>query len=114
MSAGHRHAWFAWLGLLLLGATELGGSFFHFDRSLRPLLLLPALAMVALVGLTFMRVQTQHRTGARLRARRTAMAVAPPGPWHDGPTDPRGLPCRCAVQHRPVNQAPQTTFSPLP
>jgi hypothetical protein len=57
MSAGHRCAWFAWLGLLLLGATELGGSFFHFGRSLRPLLLLPALAMVALVSLTFMRAR---------------------------------------------------------
>ena len=57
MSAGHRHALFAWLGLLLLAAAEFGGSFLHFDRSLRPLLLLPALAMVALVGLTFMRAR---------------------------------------------------------
>jgi cytochrome c oxidase subunit IV len=57
MSAGHRHALFAWLALLLLAVAEIGGSFIPFDRSLRPLLLLPALAMVALVGLMFMRVQ---------------------------------------------------------
>jgi hypothetical protein len=57
MSAGHRHALFAWLALLLLAVAEIGGSFIHFDRSLRLLLLLPALAMVALVGLMFMRVQ---------------------------------------------------------
>jgi hypothetical protein len=57
MTTGHRHALFAWLALLLLGAAEIGGSFIHFDRSLRPLLLLPALAMVAVVGLIFMRVQ---------------------------------------------------------
>ena len=43
MSAGHRHAWFAGSRLLLLGAAEIGGSFFHFDRSLRPLLLLPGI-----------------------------------------------------------------------
>jgi hypothetical protein len=57
MSAGHRHALFAWLALLLLAVAEIGGSFIHFDHSLRLLLLLPALAMVALVGLMFMRVQ---------------------------------------------------------
>lgn len=57
MSTGHRHALFAWLGLLVLAAAEIGVSFIHFDRSLRPLLLLPALATVAVVGLTFMRVQ---------------------------------------------------------
>jgi hypothetical protein len=57
MTAGHRRVLFAWLALLVLALAEIGGSFIHFDRSLRPLLLLPALAMVALVGLTFMRVQ---------------------------------------------------------
>jgi hypothetical protein len=57
MSAGHRHALVAWFALLLLAVAEIGGGFSHFDHSLRPLLLLPALAMVALVGLTFMRVQ---------------------------------------------------------
>lgn len=57
MSTGHRRALFVWLTLLLLAVVEIGGGFVHFDRSLRPLLLLPAVAMVALVGLTFMRVQ---------------------------------------------------------
>lgn len=57
MSAGHRHSMFAWLALLLLAVAEIGGSLIHIDRSLRPLLLFPALAMVALVGLVFMRVQ---------------------------------------------------------
>lgn len=57
MSTGHRHALFAWLALLLLGVVEIAASVVHFDRSLRPLLLLPALAMVALVGLIFMRVR---------------------------------------------------------
>ena len=57
MSPGHRHALFAWLALLLLAAIEIAGTFIHLDRSLRPLLLLPALAMVALIGWVFMRVQ---------------------------------------------------------
>lgn len=64
MSGGHRRALFVWLTLLLLAIAEIGGGFCHFDRSLRPLLLLPALAMVALVGLTFMRV---HRSIAPAR-----------------------------------------------
>jgi len=58
MSRAHRQALLCWLGLLLLGATEFGVSFIHFDRALRPLLMLPALAMVALVGLVFMRVRS--------------------------------------------------------
>jgi hypothetical protein len=57
MSSGHRHVLVSWLALVLLAAVEIGGSFIHFDRSLRPLLLVPALAMVALVGVVFMRVQ---------------------------------------------------------
>jgi hypothetical protein len=57
MSAGHRRALLTWLTLLVLAFAEMGASFIHFDRSLRPLLLLPALAMVALVGLMFMRMQ---------------------------------------------------------
>lgn len=54
MSADHRHAW---LALLLLPIAEIGGNFLYFDRTLKSLLLLPALAMVAVVGLMFMRVQ---------------------------------------------------------
>lgn len=56
MRGSHRHALFAWLALLMLAAAEFGGSFIPVDRSLRPLILLPAFAMVAIVGLTFMRV----------------------------------------------------------
>lgn len=57
MSTGHRHALFTWLALLILCAIEFGSSFVHMDRSLRPLLLVPAMGMVALVGLMFMRVR---------------------------------------------------------
>ena len=57
MSTGHRDVLFTWLALLILIAIELGGSVIHFDRSLRPLLLVPAMGMVALVGLMFMRVR---------------------------------------------------------
>ena len=57
MSIGHRHLLISWLALMLLTVVEIGGSLIYSDRSLRPLLLLPALAMVALVGVMFMRVQ---------------------------------------------------------
>ena len=57
MSTGHRYALLTWLALLALGAIEFGGSFIHFGRSPRPVLLLPALCMVALVGFGFMRVR---------------------------------------------------------
>jgi cytochrome c oxidase subunit 4 len=49
---------FGWLGLLALAAIEFGCSYFPLARSLRPLLLVPALAMVATVALLFMRVGT--------------------------------------------------------
>ena len=56
MSAGIRRVLFCWLALLLIAAIEAAGSFVHFDSHWRPLLLIPALGMVALVGLMFMRV----------------------------------------------------------
>jgi hypothetical protein len=56
MSSAHRHALFCWIALLLLAAAELVGSFVHFGRSARELLLIPALVMVLLVGLMFMRL----------------------------------------------------------
>ena len=46
-----------WLVLLLLAAGELGCGLISFDRGWRPLLLLPALCMVAVVGLLFMQVR---------------------------------------------------------
>jgi len=57
MSSGHRHVLLCWIALLLLAAAELGGSFVHFGRSARDVLLIPALIMVLLVGLMFMRVR---------------------------------------------------------
>ena len=57
MSTGHRHALFVWAGLLGLAAIEFGAAFIPMQHGLRPLLLLPALVMVALVSLVFMRVQ---------------------------------------------------------
>ena len=57
MSAGLRHSVFTWLALLLLAAVECGSSFVHSGRGLRPLLLLPALVMVVLVAVIFMRIR---------------------------------------------------------
>lgn len=56
MSKAHRHVLLCWLGLLVLGAVEFGASFIPFAPALRPLLLVPAVGMVALVGIAFMRV----------------------------------------------------------
>ncbi len=58
MTTGHRRAMLIWLMLLLLAAVEFTGSFIHSPPRLRLMLLLPALAMVSLVGVTFMRVQS--------------------------------------------------------
>jgi cytochrome c oxidase subunit IV len=57
MSSAHRHALFCWVALVLLAAAELVGSFAHVGRSARDLLLIPALVMVFLVGLMFMRLR---------------------------------------------------------
>ena len=43
-----------WLALLLLGGLEFGASFLSFDRSLRPLLMMGAVLMVAIVAVCFM------------------------------------------------------------
>ena len=45
-----------WLGLLALLALEVGASFLPLSASDRPLLLIPALAMVGIVAIVFMRV----------------------------------------------------------
>jgi len=46
-----------WLALaLLLLAIEFGASFLPMDRAMRPLLLIPAVLMVATVGTVFMEV----------------------------------------------------------
>jgi len=57
MSQAHRQLLLCWIGLLLLAAVQFGCAALRFDRSYRPLLLLPSLIMAALVALQFMRVQ---------------------------------------------------------
>ncbi|HUB50421.1 MAG TPA: hypothetical protein VMB73_36090 [Acetobacteraceae bacterium] len=49
---------YGWVSLLVLVAIEFAGSHVALPRYLRPILMLPALAMVAVVGLVFMRVAT--------------------------------------------------------
>lgn len=56
MSKAHRLVLICWLGLLVLWGVEFGTSFVHFNPSLRPLLMVPAVSMVAVVGIAFMRV----------------------------------------------------------
>jgi cytochrome c oxidase subunit 4 len=45
-----------WLALLALLALEIGASFLPLQRSDRPLILIPALAMVGVVAMIFMQV----------------------------------------------------------
>jgi hypothetical protein len=45
-----------WLGLLALGAIEFGLSFLPWGRGARPLVILPAMAMIAVVAVGFMNV----------------------------------------------------------
>lgn len=56
MSARFRHLLMAWGLLIGLLAIEFGASFLPLGRSFRPLLLLPAVLMVAAVGTLFMQV----------------------------------------------------------
>jgi cytochrome c oxidase subunit IV len=46
----------AWVLLMVLLAIEFGVSFLPLDRSARPLVLIPAMLMVGVVGTTFMEV----------------------------------------------------------
>ncbi|MGH6811538.1 MAG: hypothetical protein ACREDM_04070 [Methylocella sp.] len=46
----------AWLLLMVLLAIELGVSFLPLDRSARPLVLIPAVLMVWVVGTVFMEI----------------------------------------------------------
>ena len=50
-----------WLALVLLFALELAGAFTGWGRAVGGLLLVPAAAMVLLVGLFFMRVRAAGR-----------------------------------------------------
>ncbi len=56
MNARYRPFAIGWLVLLLLLAVEFGGSFLPLPRGWRSLLMVPAVLMVALVGLRFMRI----------------------------------------------------------
>ena len=57
-----RHLILGWLGLLVLGTIEFGCSYIPFSPSFRPLLLVPSLCMVAVVGIVFMNVRTGPAT----------------------------------------------------
>jgi cytochrome c oxidase subunit IV len=58
MNRIHRHLLYGWLGLQTLIAVEFACSYLPLPRGLRPVLMVPALAMVAVVGFVFMRVAT--------------------------------------------------------
>jgi cytochrome c oxidase subunit 4 len=57
MSREHRQLLLCWAALLVLGALEFAGSFLPLARGWRPLLLLPACCMAALVAVMFMDVR---------------------------------------------------------
>jgi len=48
----------AWAALMALWGIEFGCSFLQFDRSLRPILVFPAIMMAGVVAIAFMRVRT--------------------------------------------------------
>ena len=54
MRARPRALLLCWLGMLLLLGAEFGGNYLPLSRGSRPLLLLPAVAMAAIVALGFM------------------------------------------------------------
>ena len=56
MPPGFARLLFAWVLLLLLGGIEFGASFLPLGRSLRPLVMIPGVLMVAAVGIMFMEV----------------------------------------------------------
>jgi caa(3)-type oxidase subunit IV len=58
MNRRHKHNLLVLLALFVLAAIEFGCGFIRFGQALRPLLLLPAIVMVGLVALVFMRVTT--------------------------------------------------------
>lgn len=56
MTPRFRRLWLTLVLLLVLLAIEFGASFLPLDRSARPLVLIPAVLMVGVVGTTFMEV----------------------------------------------------------
>jgi cytochrome c oxidase subunit IV len=57
MSREHRQLVLCWVVLLVLAALEFAGAFVPLARGWRPLLLLPACCMAALVAVMFMDVR---------------------------------------------------------
>jgi cytochrome c oxidase subunit IV len=57
MSQRFRRLLLAWVLLMVLLAIEFGASFLPLDRSARPLVLIPAVLMVGVVGTIFMEVE---------------------------------------------------------
>jgi hypothetical protein len=56
MSSKFRSLLFSWILLLLLGGAEFAVSFLPLGRSLRPLVMIPGVLMVAVVAVSFMEV----------------------------------------------------------
>ncbi len=56
MSQRFRRLLLAWVLLMVLLASEFGASFLPLDRAGRPLVLIPAVLMVGVVGTIFMEV----------------------------------------------------------
>jgi cytochrome c oxidase subunit 4 len=67
MNPRFRNLVLAWMILLVLLATEFSTSFLSLARSARPMVLIPAVVMVAAVGIVFMQV-TRGPTVVRLFA----------------------------------------------
>lgn len=57
MTLRFRRLWLTLVLLLVLLAIEFGASFLPLDRAARPLLLIPAVLMVGVVGTVFMEVR---------------------------------------------------------
>jgi caa(3)-type oxidase subunit IV len=57
MNPRSRHLLLAWGLLIALLAIEFGASFLALDRTARPLILIPAALMIAVVSVTFMELR---------------------------------------------------------
>jgi caa(3)-type oxidase subunit IV len=58
MKPRHRSDLLTWMALLLVAALEFGASFLSIPTFVRPILILPSVAMAILVALGFMRLLT--------------------------------------------------------
>ena len=74
MTPRFRRLLLTWVLLLVLLAIEFGASFLPLERSARPLVLIPAVLMVAVVGTVFMQVGRGPDNRAPLRRRGAALA----------------------------------------